>query len=338
MTSPVFFGRLADGQVVHSLTLAAPGGLHLEVMTYGATIRSLKTPSATGLVETLIGFETLSDYEADKTYQACIIGRTVNRLRKAAFTHGDGAWRVTPNEGPNHLHGGACGLSRRVWQADARPSDEAPIVLRYVSPAGEEGYPGNLAVETTLSLPLPTTLQIDYRAVVDAPCPIDLTHHLYFNLDQAMGGDISSHVLGIQGDEVLEVDDACLATGLRLPVTDTLFDLRHPTALSDVLAQQHPQLTNIGLNQSWVLERSAAPAATLYAPKAGLGLALHTDQPCLQAYAGLSRDVAAHGAIALEPQGFIDAVNQPAFPSPWLAPGQVYHRTSQYRFQHPSQD
>ena len=334
MTTPVLFGRLADGQAVHSLTLATPGGLHLDVMTYGATIRSLKAPSATGAVETLIGFESLADYEADKTYQACIVGRTVNRLRNAAFRQEGRVWQVTPNEGPNHLHGGARGLSRRVWQADTRSSDEAPLVLRYVSPAGEEGYPGNLAVEVTLSLPSPMTLQIDYRAVVDAPCPVDLTHHLYFNLDQAMGGDISSHVLAIQGDEVLEVDDACLATGLRLPVGDTLFDLRHPTALSAVLAQQHPQLTHIGLNQSWVLKRGAAPAATLYAPRTGLELLLHTDQPCLQAYAGLSRDVAAHGAIALEPQGFIDAVNQPAFPSSWLAPGQIYHRTSQYRFQH----
>ncbi|ESQ88109.1 aldose epimerase family protein [Asticcacaulis benevestitus] len=331
------FGCLADGVEVHSMSLATRGGLSVEVMTYGATIRSLKAPSAEGLVETILGFERLSDYEADKTYQACIVGRTVNRLRQASFRCDDAVWQVTRNEGPNHLHGGAKGLSRRVWRADARPSDEAPLVLRYVSPAGEEGYPGVLAVEVTLSLPEAMTLQIDYKAEVDAPCPVDLTHHLYFNLDQTPGGDLLDHSLGIRGDEILHVDEACLATGLRLPVAGTLFDLHRPQPLSAILSRKHPQLTQIGLNQSWVLGADTgldtAPAATLYAPRSGLELALYTDQPCLQAYAGLSRAVAAWGAVALEPQGFIDAVSQPAFPSPWLKPGQVYRRTSRYRFQ-----
>lgn len=329
MTAPALFGTLRSGEAVHRLRLCAPGGIEAHILTYGATVQSLSVPGPDGPVPTLIGFDDLARYEADRTYQAAIIGRTVNRMAGARFAHEGREWRVTANEGRNHLHGGTRGLTRQVWQADARHSDEAPVVLRHISPAGSEGYPGTLSVCVTFSLPSPLTLEIRYEAQVDAVCPVDLTHHLYFNLGQV---ELGTHRLGVSGHEVLEVDAAYLATGTRLSVDGTPFDLRQPQALSDVLARSHPQLTAIGLNQCWVSDPATGPMATVSAPQSGLRMTLYSNQPCLQVYSGLSREIAPFGALALEPQGYIDAVNQPGFPSPWLHPGETYQRVTHYVF------
>ncbi len=183
------------------------------------------------------------------------------------------------------------------------------------------------------SLPDPLTLRIDYEAVVDRDCPVDLTHHIYFNLGSL---PVEDHVLRIGGASIQEVDAAYLATGVILPVAGTLFDLRRPRTIGAIEAGHHRQLTAIGLNQNWVLAGDAAPAATLTAPDKAVAMELTTDNPCLQVWAGLARSVFAAGAVALEPQGFIGAVNYPDLPSPWLRPGEVYRRATLYRFRRPS--
>ncbi len=326
------FGNLSDGRQVDVVRLRRPGGLEVEILTYGGIVHCLKVPGDAGLVETIVGFDTLAEYENDRSYQACVIGRTVNRVAGGRF-HKDGrSYQVTQNEGQNHLHGGALGLTRRIWTADPRRDEAEPVVLRYTSLHGEEGYPGNLHAKITFSLPEPLALEITYEAEVDAACPVDLTHHLYFNLGQDSFADIRGHRLGINGDHVLEVDTDYLATGKRLPVEGTLFDLRRGRKIGDILEDSHPQLTSIGLNQSWVTCGSGGTVAVLSAPETSIRLELSSDQPCLQVWSGLSRDVAAGGAIALEPQGFTDAVNQKTFPDPWLEPGQIYQRTNTYKF------
>ena len=326
------FGHLSDGRQIDVLRLHRPGGLEVEILTYGGIVRCLKVPGSGGPAETVVGFDTMAEYEQDTTYQACVIGRTVNRMAGARFQRNGRIYEVTRNEGRNHLHGGAYGLTRRIWTADSRSDNADPIVLRYTSPDGEEGYPGTLRAQITFSLPEPLTLRIGYEAEVDAPCPVDLTHHLYFNLGQDSFADIRGHRLSVSGDQVLEVDKDYLVTGRRLSVADTLFDLRRSRKLGEILEEHHPQLTSIGLNQSWVTHGGEGPVAVLSAPETGIRLEVMSDQPCLQVWSGLSRDVFAGGAIALEPQGFTDAVNEQAFPDPWLEPGDTYCRTNMYKF------
>lgn len=333
MSSERLFGHLADGRAVQALRLAAADGLEVEILTYGAIIRSLRVPARGQQKETVIGFDALDAYEGDRTYQGCIVGRTVNRMRSGRFERDGQIYQVTQNEGENHLHGGSLGLTRRIWQAGERIDDNDPVVLSYVSPAGEEGYPGILHATIRFSLPTPRSLEISYEADVDAPCPVDLTHHLYFNLGQDAGEDIRDHILGVSGDQIVEVDSASLAIGRLLSVDDTLFDLRAPRRLRDALSEIHPQLTAIGLNQSWVTNGRGDTVVSLFSPKTGLCMKLMSDQPCLQVWSGLSRDVTWAGAVALEPQGFTDAVNVRAFPSAWLEPGDRYRRTTTYSFE-----
>jgi aldose 1-epimerase len=56
------------------------------------------------------------------------------------------------------------------------------VALRFVSPAGDQGYPGTLTVTTTYTLDDQGSLTIDYAASTDAPTVVNLTNHALFNL------------------------------------------------------------------------------------------------------------------------------------------------------------
>src|SRR6267142_1918911 len=164
----VAFGRLSSGEAVDLLNLQSnSSGLSVRVLTYGATVQSLKVQAAGRWVETVVGFDDIASYEGSSSYPGCIVGRLVNRVAGATFRSGDRTYRLTANEGANCLHGGTRGLSRRVWQVLPRQDATDPIVMQYVSPDGEEGFPGTMRVAVSFALSDPMSLVVGYRATVD---------------------------------------------------------------------------------------------------------------------------------------------------------------------------
>ena len=331
--TPTVFGRLADGRPVHAARLAAPGGLEVEILDYGAIVRRLAAPSRAGRVETVLGFDDVAGYEADTSYQGCIVGRCANRIGRARFELDGEAFAVDATEPPNCLHGGRPGFGKRLWTFEA--ADGTSATLAYLSPDGESGFPGAVSLRVVFTLIAPMTLEIAYAAVTDRPTPLNLTHHLYFNLSGDHRRAILDHDLEIAGETITPVEADLIPTGAFMPVEGTPFDLLAPTRIGAVLAGEHPQLrTGGGIDHNWVLEHGASPAVRLTSPETGLGLALETDQPGVQVYSsqGLGAPFVRHGGLALEPQGFPDAVNQPAFPSVIVRPGQTYRRRAAYHF------
>ena len=327
------FGRLADGRLVQSARLATPGGLELEILDYGAIVRRLSAPSRGGPVETVLGFDDVAAYEADRGYQGCIVGRCANRIGRACFEIDGQAFAVDPTEPPNCLHGGRPGFGKRLWRFE--PPTETSVALAYVSPDGESGFPGEVSARVVFSLPDPMTLEIEYEATTDRPTPVNLTHHLYFNLSGDFTRPVVDHELAIAAETITPVEADLIPNGAFMPVAGTPFDLRAPMRIGAVLAGEHPQLSiGGGIDHNWVLEPRAAPAARLTSPETGLSLSLATDQPGLQVYSGqgLGAPFVRHGGLALEPQGFPDAINQPAFPSVLVRPGETYRRRVVYRF------
>lgn len=75
-----------------------------------------------------------------------------------------------------------------VW--DARV-DGDKLVLRYVSPDGEEQYPGELTTEIRYRLTNENELSIDYTATTTKATPINLTNHAYLNL----AGQVRGHII-----------------------------------------------------------------------------------------------------------------------------------------------
>ncbi|OYX34157.1 MAG: hypothetical protein B7Y99_06075 [Caulobacterales bacterium 32-69-10] len=325
MTGPVRFGTLADGRAVQALRLAWPGGIEAQILDYGAVVRSLRF----GGIETVLGFETVEAYVADRAYQGCVVGRFANRIDRGRFEVDGRAFQVEANEGPNTLHGGPVGFGRRLWALERW--DDRSATLSYRSPEGEEGFPGTVDARIKFRLAGATALEITWLAQASALTPVNLTHHLYFNLSGDPSTSVLDHELQIAADAITPVRPDLIPTGDLMAVEGTPFDLRRAAPIGEAVAQTHPQLAIAGgLDHNWVLNGPARLAC----PRTGLAMTLTTDQPGLQVYSGqgLTAPFAAHGGIALEPQGFPDAVNQPSFPDVLLRPGQTYRRHAVYRF------
>jgi aldose 1-epimerase len=326
------FGTLGDGRRVDAITLGRAQGLQVEVLTYGAILHRLSYPVGGTRRDLVLRLDRLEDYVRDRAYVGALVGRFGNRIGGARFQLDGREHRVTANEGANHLHGGALGFGKRLWRIIE--AGEQRLVLGYDSPAGEEGYPGNLDATVTLEAQ-PAALSIVLRARSDAPTPVNLTYHPYFNLAPDPRTDATRQWLRIPAAHYLPVRPGLIPTGEQAPVDGSTFDFRAARALAPPAVETHPQLANAGgYDHCWVLSRDADCACELHSPTRDLTLTMRGSGPGLQFYNGqfLHRTHPSIGSgVILEPQGLPDAPNQAQFPDSILRPGEVHEAHIEYR-------
>ena len=334
------FGKLPDGKAVDLYALTNANGLSAKVSTYGTIITELHVPDRDGKPGNIVlGFDNLAQYLKGHPYFGCTVGRVANRIAKGRFTLDGQTYALAINNGPNHLHGGLKGFDKVVWHAE--PQAGAAVKFTYVSPDGEDGYPGKLTVAVTMGLTDANELRIDYLATTVKPTPVNLTNHSYFNL--AGDGDILGHELMIAADHYTPSDSTMIPTGEIKPVKDTPFDFTQPQPVGSRFAQLHTD--PVGYDHNYVLNgggKSLALAARVYEPRSGRVMEVHTTEPGVQLYTGNGLDGSLtgiggvvyrqHSAICLETQHFPDSVNQPTFPSVILRPGQIYQQTTVHKF------
>ncbi|HZV98781.1 MAG TPA: aldose epimerase family protein [Methylophilaceae bacterium] len=342
------FGTTHDGFPVECYSLSNNNGLEARIMTYGATLLSLNVPDRAGnFTDVILGFDTLEPYIEEHPYFGGIIGRYANRIARGLFRIDETTYRLSINNGPNHLHGGKCGFDRRIWNAHAEEKTTGPqLTLDYFSPHGEEGYPGNLQAEVRYTLTHENELRLDYRAETDAPTIINLTNHAYFNL--AGKGLVLDHQLRLIAEHFLPVDETLIPTGDYAHVADTPMDFRRAAAIGASLDTGNEQLrrANGGYDHNWILTKNHENICTLAAevtePLSGRQMLVYTTQPGIQFYSGnfldgtlKGKDGTAyekHTGLCLETQHFPDSPNHPAFPSTLLKPAEFYQHTTVYRF------
>jgi len=340
-------GATSDGAKVEAITLSDGSGMQARVLTLGAALHSLVVPDRDGkFADVVLADPTLEATLAKPQYFGTIVGRFANRIAKGKFKLDGRAYSVPTNDGPNSLHGGARGFDKVVWEVvEAAPSK---VTLKYVSPDGDQGYPGKLTVTATYALEGEGRLAIEYRATTDAPTIVNLSNHAYWNLAGEGSGSIMDHELTILADAFTPVDATLIPTGEIKPVAGTVFDFRKPKAIGrDIRNGAEPQLLRgRGYDHNWVVSRKPAKrlreVARVHDPKSGRTLTLSSAQPGLQFYSGNFLDgttVGKSGAVyrqgdafVLEPQLFPDTPNQPDFGSARLAPGQQYVNRLVYRF------
>jgi aldose 1-epimerase len=251
------------------------------------------------------------------------------------------AVQLTINDGRNHLHGGTTGFDKVLWQATVT---EDCLELTYHSPHGEQGYPGTLDAMVVYSLTDDNELVVRFRAATDKVTPVNLTQHSYFNL--AGGGDILGHILTLDADDFVAIDNESIPTGVLAPVAGTAFDFRSPARIGARIGDADEQLRNgKGYDHCFVLSKPEPGAMTRAAhvlePGSGRILELFTQEPGVQFYSGNFLDGSLRGkgrtyghrsGFCLEPQHFPDSPNHPAFPDTILRPGEVYETESRFRF------
>lgn len=336
------FGALPDGSDVTAYTLQASAqGLRLTVLDLGATVARLRMPvPAGGLADVVLGLGTAAGYASvDNPYLGATVGRYANRIARARFTLDGTGHELAANEGATCLHGGPDGFHARRWAVVA--GDDSSLELELVSPDGDQGFPGRVTARCRFTV-TEQTVTIEHRATTDAPTVVSLTNHAYVNL--AGVGTVDEHRLTVVADGYLPVDAASIPLGRPEPVQDSPFDFRAGAELGDRVRARHPQVRQAnGVDHAFVLPGDGLRvAALLEHPPTGRSLEVSTTQPSIQVYTGNKLDgtlrdragvpLGPRAGIALECQGYPDAPNQPAFPSPVLRPGEEYHATTVWRF------
>jgi aldose 1-epimerase len=333
------YGRLPDGAEVEAFTLGQDDGLQAEILTLGGTLRSLTLPVKGRRIPLILSLPDLPAILRDTSYLGQLVGRYGNRIGGATFELDGRRYTLTANNGPNTLHGGDVGFGKYVWKVlGSGGGRNSWIKLGHRSPAGTNGFPGNLDVSATISVH-EDALTLAYEATTDAATPISLTWHPYFNLSGDPGRSIDDLSLRIAASHYLPINDQRVPTGEIAPVAGTPFDFRKARSLRVPPPSVHPQISLAGgYDHCWALDRPAAKdgsaAAELYSPASGVRMTIHTSLPGLQVYGAYHLRTAYPGwhAVCLEPENFPDAPNHDNFPSSILRPGQTHQSFMKFSF------
>ena len=349
------FGKLPRGKkkdgptVITQYTLINKNNVVVKCIEYGAIITEIHVPDKNGkFADVALGFDKLDGYLKGHPYFGSNAGRCGNRIAKGKFTLDGKEYTLATNNAPNHLHGGNVGFDKKYWRGEPFLGATGPgVKFTYVSPDGEEGYPGRLSVTISYTLTDNNELVIDYRAATDKTTVCNLAHHSYFNLAGHNSGQILHHELEVMAKNSTPTDDTLIPTGKIEPVADTPFDFTKKKAMSKDLGKLRG--TPIGYDLNFVLDKGSTErpelAARVTEPKSGRVLEVLTTEPGLQFYTGNFLDgsnIGKGGApynhydgFCLEAQKFPDSVNHPEWKdksSTILKPGETYKQTTIYKF------
>lgn len=341
------FGVSSKGENIKLYTLRNSNGMTVKISTFGGVITSLQTPDKYHkLGEVILGYDSWQEYVNDQAYTGPLIGRFGNRIARGAFSIKNKTYQLEINNGLNHLHGGSTGFHKANWKASQiKGPSFVGLKLTHTSPDNEGGYPGTLVTTAIYKLNDKNELSLTFEASTDAPTPVNMTQHTYFNL--AGGDSVLNHKLTIYADEFLPVDETLIPLGPKKSVAGTPFDFREGKKIGTDIDQVDTQLQyGQGYDHNWVVSSKKLDevriAARLEDPVSGRVMEIFSDQPGLQFYSGNFMDGSLVGkqgkrieyrnGIALEPQHFPDSPNQPIYPSTILMPGEKYSNTIVYKF------
>lgn len=337
------FGKTKEGKSVDLYTLTNKNGLVARITNYGGTLTELHVPDKNGQNGNIVlGFATLEPYVAGHPFFGSTTGRVANRIARGKFKIDGKEYTVATNNGPNHLHGGPNGFDKQLWDAEQIESRSGPALkLQYVSPDGDQGYPGTLTTTVIYTLTNNDELKIDYKATTNKPTIVNLTNHSYFNLAGDGNGDILDHELMINADKYTVFDSTQIPTGEIKSVEGTPLDFRKPTPIGQRIAQ----VEGGGYDHNFVLNGKTGDmklCARVRDPKSGRVMEIRTTEPGVQLYTanGLNGSITGtsgkpypkYGAFCLETQHYPDSVNHPEFPTVVLRPGQTYKTTTVHKF------
>lgn len=327
------FGTLSTGEAVTLYALENASGMRVTVLDYGCTVQSIVFHGT----DVVLGYDSAAEYEQGGCFFGAFVGRYANRIKGSAFDLNGQHYVIPANEGENHLHGV---LVKTLFSASA---EDGSLVLRYLSPDGEEGFPGNLVLCVKYTLTDENELIMDYTATTDADTVLNLTNHSYFNLNGHDSGTILSHTLRLNAESFTEGGEGTLPTGNILSVRGTPMDFTAGKPVGQDIDADFPQLRMTdGYDHNFILGGRAGELRHFAALSAESGICMDcfTTQPAVQLYTGnfvkgSGKNGAPYGknaALCLETQHYPCSPNFPAFPSTVLHPGEQYRETTVYRF------
>lgn len=290
-------------------------GIQVDISPIGASIINFQVPDKNGHgVNIALGYDNETQYLSNGTYFGAVVGPIANRIDMGSFTLDGTTHQLTQNDGTNHLHGGKAEINNRYWEVIEHTNNR--IQLSVTVNKGEGGYPCEINIQVTYILNDQNELEIRYSAVPKSRCPLNITQHVYFNLNGK--GDILDHILHLDADTFLPVNENLIPEDIA-PVENTPFDFSKATSIGANLNKPHSQIQIAGgFDHCWILNHKDY-SMDVYSPASGIRLQAKTDLPGVQFYTGnflnneQGRDgdvYRRHAGLCLETQYFPNQANR----------------------------
>lgn len=332
-------GQHPGGKEVSLFTLSNQAGNEAIITNYGAIITAIKVKKSDGTFNDIVlGFDQPSDYWAPEylenyPYYGAAIGRYGNRINTASFTIDGTSYKLNGQQPTFILHGGLEGFDKKVW--DLVSKDNGRLTLQYISPDGEEGFPGTLKVQISFELNDNNEFSYEYHAETDKATAVNLTHHSYFNLNNGTG-TILNHHLRIHATHYLEQDSNLCCSGNLLEVKGTRNDFTEYNQTGNI------ENWDEGIDISFPLDNRGVEnlAAEAWCDEQEVKLEVFTTEPLVHLYnSKYSPSIVGkngtqynpYSGFCFETQVHPNAINVPSFPNTVLRPGEVYHTKTIYK-------
>ncbi len=342
------FGRTKQGGVVTSYTITNKTGMSATIIDYGATVVKLLIPDRHGsLRDVQLGYDDVQSYEEGTTFFGTIIGRNANRICGGQVTIDGVKYQMDQNDNENNLHSGLNGIDKKMWTVLALSDSSVSFICK--SDDMEQKLPGDLTITVTYSISDENEFKIAYDAVPEKKTIINLTSHMYFNLDGHYKGSIEDHIVTIDADYYNTViDSKAIPTEDKEPVAGTVFDFRKPKKVGQDINKSDIQLEYVGgYDHNYIIKGGTGNIrhfATVYSEESGICMDLFSDQTGTQFYSGNfigeqkgkgNFDYHNRSGLCLEPQYIPNAMNfipEGDIDCPIFDANEHYHSESIYKF------
>ena len=325
------FGKIGEHEILRFRILQQDGS-YVDLINLGACIQSVVLRTNEGPVDVVLGYDDPSTYFGCTTFFGQVIGRYANRIKNAHFDLDGKGYDLDRNDGNNTLHGGRSGIFSKIWNHSIQDDS---VIFTYLSPDGEEGYPGNMEISVTYTFS-EGILSIDYYARTDKACPVNFTNHSYFDLSGHDACSQAEEILEICADSYLRSDSELIPVAIESLDTKPEFDFRRDRAVS--INETIPQIDN-----SFIVRGSGfRKALDLRSVKTDIEMEVWTDCPAVHVYNSFNiggrltgkggKEYRKYCGIAFETGFLPDSPNRPDFPDTILRPGEEFRSTTEYRF------
>lgn len=343
--NPANFETTVDGKAVQLYTLKNAAGMEVCITNFGGRLVSVMVPDKNNdMVDVILGFDNIADYQNVPTDFGASIGRYANRINQGKIMIDGVEYQLPQNNYGHCLHGGPEGWQYKVYEAKQLNEKQLELILN--SPDGDSNFPGNVVAKVKYTLTDDNAVDIAYEATTDKKTVLNMTNHAYFNLNGNPAVHGMNQVLYIASDSITPVDDTFMTTGEMMAVANTPFDFNDPKAIErDINADDEQLKFGKGYDHNWVLRTRGdvtQMAAKLTSPVTGITMEVYTNEPGVQVYTGNFLDGTVKGkngvvypqraSVCLETQHYPDTPNKAHWPSAILEPGQIYRSQCIYKF------
>jgi len=343
------FGQLSTGEQARLFTLTNQQGMQVKITNYGGIIVSIFAFDKTQrLSDIVLGYDNVADYEQDGYYLGAVIGRYAGRIFQGKVELNELSFQVDLNAPDSQLHGGKNALNKKLWQATSSESEHASMLsLRYTSPDGEEGFPGEVTFTVNYQLTDHNELIVEYFASTNKTTIVNLTQHSYFNLAGHNAGDVCEHHVAINADHFLPMTETAYPTGEIKSVIGTPHNFLTLKPLADDIDSDDQQIKiGLGYDNYWLVNHGAIAgneyAAQVVEPASGRRMTIYTDQPSMILYTANYIDGShvgknncryqKRGALCLEPQRANNKMLGVTLENTKLTPEEAFYSKTCYQF------